>query len=142
LIFASMLAINGIIVFVFMPNELNNKPEITEHEIDIINQKASKKINYWIFIKNRRCLFALLSCIILNFFVLFKQAFATIVLESIFGIPEKYLGWMVALPALFQIIGAFLVGNYIEKAPKRVFIVTAFLILTLADFLMGPSKIL
>jgi MFS family permease len=142
LIFAGMLAINGIIVFVFMPNELNNNPEITEYEINVMSQKASKKINYWMFIKNRRCLFALLSCTILNFFVLFKQAFVTIVLDSIFGIPEKYHGWMIALPPLFQIIGALLVGNYIEKAPKRIFIVTAFLILTLSDFLMGPSKIL
>ncbi len=38
LIFAGMLAINGIIVFIFMPNELNNKPEITEHEIDVMSQ--------------------------------------------------------------------------------------------------------
>lgn len=31
---------------------------------------------------------------------------------------------------------------FIEKAPKRIFIVIAFMILTVANFLMGPSKIL
>jgi hypothetical protein len=31
---------------------------------------------------------------------------------------------------------------FIEKAPKRIFIVSAFMILTIADFMMGPSKIL
>ena len=38
LIFAGMLAFNGIIVFLFMPNELNNKPEITDQEIDAMSQ--------------------------------------------------------------------------------------------------------
>jgi hypothetical protein len=46
------------------------------------------------FFLNRRCFFALAATCILNFFVLFKQGFITVVLElkidkgGKFGIPE------------------------------------------------------
>ena len=36
LIFTAMLTINGIITFIFMPNSLNESPEITEKEFDAI----------------------------------------------------------------------------------------------------------
>lgn len=37
LIFAGMLTVNGIIVFIVMPNSLNESPEITEQEIDAMS---------------------------------------------------------------------------------------------------------
>lgn len=41
-----------------------------------------------------------------------------------------------------QIFGALFVGNFIEHAPKRIFLLAAFCILTVANLLMGPSNIL
>ena len=78
---------------------------------------------------------------ILNFFVIFKQAFLTIELVRTFGIDEAYHGLIVSVPALFQIIGAYVVGMLIDKAPKRTWIFIAFIFLSLSDFLMGPSRI-
>ncbi len=78
---------------------------------------------------------------ILNICVNFKQSVTTIVLKDIFFIDEFYHGWIVSIPPFFQIIGAFSVGMFIEKAPKRIYILAAFMILTVGDFLMGPSKI-
>ena len=47
-----------------------------------------------------------------------------------------------AIPAFFQIVGAFGVGFVVNKAPKRIWIFIAFILLTISDFLMGPSKLL
>ncbi len=54
-----------------------------------MSQKVETKINYSVFFKNRRCLFALGACTILSFLVNFKQAFTTIVLKDNFGINES-----------------------------------------------------
>ena len=89
-----------------------------------------------------RCLFALGSCTILSFLVNFKQAFTTIILKDNFGINESIKGLIVSIPAMTQILGAFLVGIFIQQALKRIFISSAFGIITIADFLMGPSNIL
>lgn len=37
LIFAGVLAFNGLLVFIVMPSSLNNKPEITEQQIDAMS---------------------------------------------------------------------------------------------------------
>ena len=57
-------------------------------------------------------------------------------------IPEKYHGLIIAIPAFFQVISATLVGLWIDKAPKRVFMMAAFFGFTISNLLMGPSNIL
>lgn len=110
LIFAGILAVNGIVVFFVIPNSLNDYPEITEFQIDAMSLKVESQINYSIFFNNIRCLFALGSCTILSFLVNFKQAFTSIILKDNFGINESIKGLIVSIPAMTQIIGAFLVG--------------------------------
>jgi MFS family permease len=87
-------------------------------------------------------MFALMATCILNFFVIFKQSFLTIELEETFKIDEAYHGIIVSVPALFQIVGAYVVGMLIDKASKRTWIFIAFIFLSLSDFLMGPSRLL
>jgi len=86
-------------------------------------------------------MFALMATCIYNFFVIFKQSFLTPELVRTFKIPEEYHGFVVSVPALFQIAGAFVVGILIDKASKRTWIFIAFIFLSISDFLMGPSKI-
>ena len=75
-------------------------------------------------------------------FVSFKQAFMTVVLENEYGVEKKWHGLIIALPALFYVISGNVVGLIVEKAPKRVFLLIAFVLLAVSNFLMGPSYIL
>jgi predicted MFS family arabinose efflux permease len=86
-------------------------------------------------------MFALLTPFMLNIFVNFKQSFITIELVKTFGISEEYHGAIISIPALFTIVGAYLVGMLVNRAPKRVWIFVAFIFLTASEFLMGPSRI-
>jgi MFS family permease len=75
-------------------------------------------------------------------FVSFKQAFMTVVLEREYHVDQAYHGWIISMPALFYVISGNIVGVVIDKAPRRVFICFAFLIMAVSNFLMGPSKLL
>jgi MFS family permease len=55
---------------------------VTEKEFEEAEKKAPIQIKYSMFFLNRRCFFALAATCILNFFVLFKQGFLTVVLEK------------------------------------------------------------
>ncbi len=91
---------------------------------------------------NRRAAFALISCSMVMLFVSFKQAFMTVVLEHSYDVPIQYHGWIIAMPAMFYIISANVVGSIIDKAPRRIFMLLAFVFIAISNFLMGPSKIL
>jgi MFS family permease len=61
---------------------------------------------------------------------------------NLMHIEEEWHGWIVAIPATFQIIGSTLTGYLVWRAPKRIFILAAFIGLTVSNFLMGPSNLL
>ena len=145
--FSGLLFCAGIMTFCLLPSSLNAKPVVTEDEFNEAEKKAPVPIKYSMFFYNRRCFFALASTCILNFFTLFKQGFLTIVIAQRldeggkFGIKEDDQGLIVAIPAFFQVVGAFFVGMLVSKLPKRVWITIAFLFLTISDFLFGPSEL-
>jgi len=87
-------------------------------------------------------MFALLTPFMLNLFVNFKQSFITIELVRTFDISEEYHGAIISIPALFTIVGAYVVGMLVNRAPKRVWIFVAFIFLTSSEFFFGPSKII
>ena len=93
------------------------------------------------FLGNRRACFGLLSIAMIMIFVSFKQAFMTVVLKTKYGVGEEYHGFIISLPALFYIISGNLVGIIVDKAPRRFFILFAFFLIGLSNFLMGPSAI-
>ena len=66
----------------------------------------------------------------------------TVVLENEYHVDQSYHGWIIAMPALFYVISGNVVGMVIDRAPRRVFICFAFLIMAVSNFLMGPSKLL
>ena len=79
--FSCMLAVVGVATLILLPNSLNAKPVVTEKEFEEAKKEAPIQIKYSMFFLNRRCFFALAATCILNFFVLFKQGFLTVVLE-------------------------------------------------------------
>jgi len=87
-------------------------------------------------------MFALVTPFMLNIFVNFKQSFISIELVRTFGISEEYHGAIISIPALFTIVGAYVVGMLVNRAPKRVWIFVAFILLTSSEFFFGPSKII
>lgn len=66
----------------------------------------------------------------------------TVVLEKEYGVHQEYHGWIIAMPALFYVISGNIVGLVVDRAPRRFFILGAFLIMAISNFLMGPSKLL
>jgi MFS family permease len=74
-------------------------------------------------------------------FVSFKQAFMTVVLENYYGVEEEYHGFIISMPALFFIISGNLVGAIVHKAPRRFFILSAFFLIGISNFMMGPSDL-
>lgn len=66
----------------------------------------------------------------------------TVVLENQYGVGKEYHGWIIAMPALFYVISGNIVGLVIDKAPRRIFMLSAFMIMAVSNFLMGPSKLL
>lgn len=66
----------------------------------------------------------------------------TVVLEERYSVEKKWHGWIIAMPALFYVISGNVVGLVVDRAPRRVFILMAFLCMAVSNFLMGPSAIL
>ncbi len=90
---------------------------------------------------NRRGLFALASCGVLMIFENFKSTFLSTYLE-IRHVPLVYHGWIIALSPFFYIISGNVIGFVIDKAPRRVFMFSAFVVVSFALLLMGPSDLL
>lgn len=84
----------------------------------------------------------MLSLTMVSYFVNFKQSFMIPYLEESKKVKPNDLGKVLALSSLFQIISTTLIGFIINKAPKRIFIMLCFIMLTVSNILMGPSSTL
>jgi predicted MFS family arabinose efflux permease len=54
-------------------------------------------------------------------------------------VAKEWHGFIIAMPALFYVISGNVVGVVIDRAPRRIFILSAFLVMAVSNFLMGPS---
>lgn len=106
------------------------------------SKQVQSSCRYSWFLGNRRAAFALTCCSMVMIFVSFKQAFMTVVLEKQYGVPKIWHGLIIAVPAFFYVISGNIVGLVIEKAPRRIFLLSAFIFMAISNFLMGPSAIL
>ena len=142
LCFAGLLSISGLLNLILLPSFLNRKPTISNEEFESLPEKTPVQVQYSWFFKNRRALFALFSLTMVNFFVNFKQSFMTPFLEESKRVDQENLGKVVALPALFMVICTTFIGGLLNRAPKRVFILLSFVLLTISNLLMAPSPTL
>jgi MFS family permease len=83
------------------------------------------------FLLNRRAMFALISCLVVCFFMSYQSAFLTDVLSDK-GFDSKTSGLVLALPCLTYTISCILVNFVVGKVPRRVLILTSFLLLALS----------
>jgi MFS family permease len=79
---------------------------------------------------------------VINYFVNFKQAILGPYIEEQKNYYVSNLGKIVAIAPLFQVITTSLIGFIINRAPKRIFIMICFFLITLSNLLMGPSSTL
>jgi sugar phosphate permease len=77
-----------------------------------------------------------------SYFVNFKQSFMTTSLVDTLKVSQNNLGKTLSLAALFYIISCNIVARFINRAPKRVFILFCFIMITISNLLMGPSDAL
>jgi len=68
----------------------------------------------------------------------FKSAFLSTHLEKK-NVDISYHGWIIAISPFFYIFSGNFIGYVIDKAPRRIFMFFAFIIVSLALFMMGPS---
>jgi MFS family permease len=154
---AGLIGCDMVFTYFYMPNSVNNNDDEC-HENETAEEKAIRlqeeqrlsrlsmnvdsQVKYSWFIFNRRALFALTSCAMVMIFENFKSAFMTVYLEEDQGVQKEYHGWIIAIPPFFYVISGNVIGHVIDKAPRRIFMFTAFIIMSIALFLMGPSSLL
>jgi len=83
-----------------------------------------------------------MSLTIINYFVNFKQAILGPFIEEQKKSYVAHLGKIVAIAPLIQVLTSLFIGFVIDKAPKRIFIMIAFLLISISNILMGPSSTL
>lgn len=69
----------------------------------------------------------------------FSSGYITVVLLNEKGIEETYHGYILAIPAVFYMLATLfyqLIGRYL---PRRIFMLSSFILMTISIFLMGPS---
>jgi MFS family permease len=70
MIFAILLSFQAVANYILIPDSLNNKPEISQKEFSkkIIVVEKQQDVRFSWFLRNRRCLFALISCTMMSYF--------------------------------------------------------------------------
>lgn len=134
-----MLALAALTNVFLLPSSLNQRPVVTNEEFEELEAKAPIKVSTTWFFTNRRVMFLCASLTIQSYFVNFKQSFMTTNLADRKLIDEENLCKVLSLAALFYIISGNLVARIINKAPKRVFILLCFIMITISNLMMGPS---
>lgn len=68
--FSALLFIQAIANYYLLPTSLNNKPEVSNEEFSkkIVIVEKQQDVRFSWFLKNRRCLFALISCTMMSYF--------------------------------------------------------------------------
>lgn len=146
IVLATLVGADMVFTWFFMPNSVNNDADESEeakncdHDHKSI-QLEEEKVKYSWMIINRRGLFALSSCGILMIFENFKSAFLSVYLEYR-GVDIAYHGWIIAISPFFYIFSGNFIGYIIDKAPRRIFMFFAFLLVSFALFMMGPSAMI
>eukprot|EP00347_Sterkiella_histriomuscorum_P020522 403337480 len=138
--FAAVLFLSALFTFYAAPNALNKSLENTEEEG--LDPSKVKKVTFSIFIFNKRCAFAFISCSVICLFMTYSSSFLTDVLKNDKDIPEAYNGLILALPCLTYAISSTLVSMIMGKFPRRLFILLAFVLLAISTVLQGPSEML
>lgn len=86
-------------------------------------------------------MFSYLSVTFMCMLFQFPSSFLTIVLKDEKGIAEAYHGYILAVPAVFYVGSSTLTGYIIDFMPKRLFILSSFVMITVALILFGPSHL-
>ena len=72
----------------------------------------------------------------------YSSSFLTDVLTNEKGIPEQYNGLILALPCLTYALSSAVVSMIMGRFPRRLFILAAFLLLSVSTIMQGPSEML
>lgn len=94
------------------------------------------------FLTNRRVIFAYLSCTVMTICTAYKQNFMTTYLTDSKNFSDFYNGLTLSFAAFCYVISATSIGFLVDKAPRRVFLMMTFVVLTISNLLMGPSETL
>lgn len=104
-------------------------------------ESSDTKVPYSWFLLNRRASFALITVGMTMLLASFKSAFMTTYIDKK-GYGEDTHGWVIGIPSMFYVISCNIVGRIVDKAPRRIFLVLALLLMTISGFFLGPSQLL
>ena len=139
--FGAILIFSAILTLFITPNSLNKSTQEEEGEEGQHNGNQ-KKVTFSIFLFNKRCMFAFISCSVICLFMTYASSFLTDVLSKEKGIDEKYNGLILALPCLTYALSSAMVSKIMGTFPRRLFMLFAFLLLACSTLLQGPSEML
>lgn len=138
-IFAALLLLSMLVVFIITPGALNQS---AQEETPQEDTDTAKKVSFSLFLLNKRSLFAFASCSLVCFFMSYQSSFLTEVLRVEKGIPEIWNGPILALPCLTYTISCILVNYAVGRVPRRILILISFLMLAVSMVMQGPSQML
>lgn len=93
------------------------------------------------FFFNKRCFFSYITCSIIGIYSSFMFGFLSLVLQE-YGLTESTVGYIFAIPCLTYAISSLCVSHLLSKLPRRLFLFFAFILCSVALFLLGPSELL
>ncbi|CDW79392.1 permeases of the major facilitator superfamily [Stylonychia lemnae] len=141
IIFSLIILITTVLCFFVLPASLNRVEENLDENGEQV-QSNGREVTYWMFLSNRRALFAFTGCGIICILTSYSSGYLTVVLSDQMNVSSEYIGLILALPAAAYIISSIAVNYFVEYIPRRIFIFATFLVYTFAILLMGPSQLL
>jgi predicted MFS family arabinose efflux permease len=146
LFLAGFISLDVIFTMIMMPGRIPVEVEIDNLDDSkresISSKDAEDKVKYSWFLFNRRALFSYLCVAMSMVIASFRSSLMTPYLQDEKGICKEWFGWIIGIPPLFYVISGNLVGKIVDKAPRRVFLLIAFAIMSVSTFMLGPSKLL
>lgn len=139
--FSGLLLIATIVDLLVLPKRLNTGSLGNEAQSGQESEKPIISISFKLFIFNRRSFFAIISSMFAMVFMLFANSILSVQLEKM-GVPDKNIGFIIALGALTYAVTSPLIGVIFKRIATRYITFLAFLISVIALFMFGPSKLL
>jgi MFS family permease len=100
------------------------------------------QINYKIFFTNIRAMTAIISSMFAMVFMLFYEPVLSNYLEHHFDVSENVVGYLFSIGCFTYAFASPFVGIMCAKIPRRYVTLSAFLMVTISMFLLGPSTVL
>ena len=101
--------------------------------------EGNVKIKYKMFLKVKRCAFALSTLIIMFLVTTWYDPVIAVMVENYYGINEEGIGYVFLLPLFSFCIATPIITQILKRLHRRVVILLSLIAATFGLYLTGPS---